>query len=87
MLDLVKESFDYNGWHFEFCRDAKEMYQLLVIAKKNDKRIGTKLRVQEPSPFDSHYRLFISKWMEKAEKQAIEDFKKIVLKGELCCYE
>lgn len=83
MLDLDKESFDYNGWHFEFCRDARDMYQLLVIAKKDDKRIARKLRVQMPSPFDSYYNLFISKWMEKAEKQAIEDFKKLVSKGEL----
>jgi len=84
MLDLDKESFDYSGWHFEFCRDAQEMFQLLVIAKKDDRRIGRKLRVQQPSPFDAYYQLFIGKWMEKAEKQAIEDFKKrLSLTGEL----
>ena len=83
MLDLDRESFNYNGWHFEFCRDVKEMYSLLAIGSKCDKRIEREIRLCVP-PINSLYRcLFINEWLEKEEKEKIEKFKEWVMRGDL----
>lgn len=83
MLDLNKESFCYNGWHFEFYRSPKEMYKLFVFGKKSDKRMHYTLHVEKPSPFNPYYHVYLNEWLDKAEKEAIKVFKVLCLKGEL----
>ena len=81
MLDLNKESFDYNGWHYEFCRDIKEMYELSVIAKRNGAIIKMKLITRPKTYARYYYQVFTNKYTENSEKQAIENFKKSVMEG------
>ena len=78
---IYEESFDYNGWHFEFRENPADLYSLIVVGRKNDKAINWELHF--PLPIYDYDIIHSLEYIEKERKKQIAEFKENILKEEL----
>lgn len=83
MLDLSKESFDYNGWHFEFLHNPSDEWTIDVVIKKGKYAIVNHIVVERLAPL--YIETFgIVEYLQRQEdlkKKAVDMYKEHIING------